>query len=110
MTQPTVGGIGRDPTTGKDLSRLWWGLFWSQTFEIYNNTMRSVAQSENVYLIDLARLMPKDTKYYWDPMHYTDAGATRVAQLVTMQLLPYLGRNFPSFNNGNCEIVSSNPG
>jgi hypothetical protein len=110
ITQPTVGGIGRDPTTGKDLSRLWWGLFWSQTFEIYNDTMRSVAQSENVYLIDLARSMSKDTKYYWDPMHYTDAGATRVAQLVTMRLLPYLGRNFPSLNKGNCEIVSSNPG
>ena len=108
MTQPTVGGIGRDPTTGKDLSRLWWGLFWAQAFEIYNDTMRYVAQSENVYLIDLAHLMPKDTKYYWDPMHYTDAGAQTVAQLVTARVLPYLGRNFPSFNKGTCEIVSSN--
>jgi hypothetical protein len=89
---------------------LWWGFFWSQTFEIYNNTMGSVAQSENVYLIDLARLMSKDTKYYSDPMHYTDFGAERVAQLLTMRLLPYLSRNFPSFNKGNCEIVSSNPG
>ena len=71
--------------------------------------MRSVAQSENVYLIDLERSMSKDTKYYWDPMHYTDAGAERVAQLVTMRLLTYLGRKFPSFNKGNCEIVPSNP-
>ncbi len=109
MTQPTVGGIGRDPTTGKDLSLLWWGLFWAQTFEIYNNTMRYVVQSENVYLIDLAHLMPRDTKYYFDPMHYTDVGAKKVAQLVAMGLLPYLGRNFPSFNKGTCEIVSSNP-
>jgi GDSL-like lipase/acylhydrolase family protein len=109
MTQPTVGGIGRDPTTGKDLSRLWWGLFWAQAFELYNNTMRYVAQSENVYLIDLAHLMPKDTKYYWDPMHYTDAGAKRLAQLVAVQLLPYLRQSFPSFNKGTCDIVSSNP-
>jgi hypothetical protein len=70
--------------------------------------MRYVAQSENVYLIDLADLMPKDTKYYWDPMHYTDAGAQTVAQLVTARVLPYLGRNFPFFNKGTCEIVSSN--
>jgi hypothetical protein len=110
MTQPTVGGIGRDPTTGKDLSRLWWGLFWDQTFEIYNNTMRYVAQTEDVYLIDLAHLMPKDTKYYWDPMHYTDAGAERFAQLVTMRLLPFLGRNFASFDKGTCQIAASNPG
>jgi GDSL-like lipase/acylhydrolase family protein len=109
ITQPTVGGIGRDPTTGKDLSRLWWGLFWSQTFEMYNDTMRSVARSENVYLIDLARFMPKNTKYYWDPMHYTDAGSDKVAQVVTTRLLPYLGQNFPPFNKGNCEILSSNP-
>lgn len=110
LTQPTVGGTGRDPTTGKELSRLWYGLVWAQAFEIYNETMRHVAQSENAHLIDLAHLMPRDTKYYFDPMHYTDIGAKKVAQLVATGLLPYLGRNFPSFNKGTCGIGSSNPG
>jgi lysophospholipase L1-like esterase len=110
MTQPTIGGAGRDPTTGMDLSRLWYGQSFQQSFEIYNETMRQVAQSENVYLIDLEHEMPKDTKYYLDPIHFSDAGATKVGDLVTTGLLPYLGEKFPSFNKGSCQIPSGNPG
>jgi hypothetical protein len=109
MTQPTVGGPGRDPSTGKELSRLQNGLFAYQSLEIYNDTMRHVAKSENVQLIDLTRVMPKDTKYYTDLFHYTDAGAMKVAQLATMGLLPYLERKFPSYSKGTCEIFSANP-
>jgi lysophospholipase L1-like esterase len=108
MTQPTVAGIARDPTTGKDLSRLEEGLFWDRSFEIFNETMRRVAQSEDVQLIDLARTMPKDTKYYWDRIHYTDAGATKMAQLAAATLLPYLEREFPSYSKGNCQVTSTN--
>lgn len=110
MTQPTLGGVGRDPTTGKELSHLSYGQFFRQSFEIYNDTMRHVAQSDNVHLIDLARSMPKDKKYYVDPIHYTDAGSEKVAQLVATELLPYLERTFPSFNKGTCQSASANPG
>jgi hypothetical protein len=110
VTQPAVAGIGRDPTTGIEFSRLRYGEFFQRSFEIYNDTMRHLAQSENVYLIDLGRAMPKDTKYYIDNMHYTDVGAKKVAELVGAGLLPYLARKFPSFNKGTCQIGSSNAG
>jgi lysophospholipase L1-like esterase len=110
MTQPTLGGIGRDPTTGDDLSRLWYGLFFQRSFEIYNDTMRQVAQSENVYLVDLERSLPKDTKYYYDNVHFTDAGAEKVAELAAARLLPYLTQRFPSFDKGACQTGSVNPG
>jgi hypothetical protein len=110
MTQPTLGGTGRDPTTGMELSRLWYGQFYQQSFEIYNDTMRHVAQSANVRLIDLEHSMPKDTKYYIDNVHYTDAGAKKVAELAALGLLPYLGREFASFNKGTCQIGPANPG
>jgi hypothetical protein len=109
MTQPTVGGLGRDPTTGKDLSRLWYGNFWFQLFEIYNDTLRRVANAADVQLIDLARLMPKDTEFYYDPMHYTDAGARKVAELTARQLVPYLGWRFPSFKKDSCQFAAANP-
>jgi GDSL-like Lipase/Acylhydrolase family len=109
LTQPTLGGIGRDPTTGKDLARLGHGLVLYQALEIYNQTMRHIAQSEDVYLIDLANLMPKDTKYYFDTMHYTDAGAKEVAQLISKELLPSLQQWFPLFNNRTCHLVSAKP-
>jgi GDSL-like Lipase/Acylhydrolase family len=110
VTQPTVAEIARDPTTGKDLSRLANGLYWYRALGIYNDTMRQVAQSENLRLIDLAHTMPRDTKYYYYPIHYTDAGSKKVAQLVAMGLLPYLGQKFPSFSKGICQNVTANPG
>ena len=102
MTQPTPCGFAKDPTTGKNLSRLPECLFRYQLYEIYNDTLRYVAQSEGVLLIDLSRTMPKDTKYYWDYMHYTDAGEEEVTKVVTRALLPYIARNFPLYLKVDC--------
>jgi hypothetical protein len=103
MTQPTPCGFAKDPTTGKDLSRLPECLFRYQLYEIYNDTLRYVAQSEGVLLIDLSRTMPKDTKYYWDYMHYTDAGEEELTKVVTRELLPYIARNFPLYLKVDCQ-------
>lgn len=107
MTQPTVSGIARDPTTGKDLSRLQYGLYTYQRMEVFNDTMREVSHGENVHLVDLARTMTKDTKYYWDPIHYTDAGAEEVARLTATALIPYLDRTFPSYSNHHCKGLAA---
>jgi hypothetical protein len=104
MTQPTLAGTGPDPTTGKDLSRLLHSRFLEQALEMFNDTMRQVALGENVYMIDLAHVMPKDSKYYFESFHYTDAGSQKIAELVSFGLLPYLERMFPSFNKGSCQI------
>jgi hypothetical protein len=65
--------------------------------------MRYVAQNEGVFLIDLSRTMPKDTKYYWDYMHYTDAGEEELTKVVTRELLPYIARNFPLYLKVDCQ-------
>jgi hypothetical protein len=109
MTQPTIGGTGQDPTTGKALSHLWYGEFFNKLLTTYNDTMRQVAMSDHVHLIDLDRLLPKDTKYYWDPVHHTDAGVEKIAQLVTPGFLPILQREFPSFSRGTCKIDPAHP-
>ena len=103
MTQPTPCGFAKDPTTGKNLSRLPECLFRYQLYEIYNDTLRYVAQSEGVLLIDLSRTMPKDTKYYWDYMHYTDAGEEELTKVVTRELLSYIARNFPLYLKVDCQ-------
>jgi len=107
MTQPTPCGFAKDPTTGKDLSRLPECLFRYQLYEIYNDTLRYIAQSEGVFLIDLSRTMPKDTKYYWDYVHYTDAGAEEVTKVVTTALLPYIARNFLSYLKVDCQEMAT---
>jgi hypothetical protein len=38
--------------------------------------------------------MPKDSRYYYDLMHYTNAGAQLMAELIYRQLSPFLVKNF----------------
>jgi hypothetical protein len=110
VTQPTVAGLARDPTTGKDLSRLQNGLLWYESLNSFNDTTRKVAQNEHVFLVDLERSMPKDTKYYWDFIHFTDTGAAKVGQLIAAAILPYLAQEFPMYSDGTCDIDAVHPG
>jgi len=55
-----------------------------------------VAAREGVLLIDLAREMPRNSAYYYDYLHYTEAGAAEVAGLVDRRLAPFLAARYPS--------------
>jgi lysophospholipase L1-like esterase len=107
MTQPTPFGDAKDPATGKDLSRVEHGLFRHARLELYNDTLRRLARDEKVDLIDLERHLSKDTRYYWDYVHYTDAGAQKVADIVADRLLPVAAKNFKTEGNGACRLQSS---
>ncbi len=94
VTQPALFGDGPDPSTGRDLGRLSTGetsasLEWA-ILELYNETTRSVARARGVFLIDLARELPKDSAYFYDWAHFSDAGAERVGAIVGRQLIPHL--------------------
>ncbi len=99
MTQPTLFGLALDPETGVDLARMAVGelngdVQW-QILELYNSTTREVAREQGVPLIDLAQQLPKDSRYYYDYYHFTNAGAAQVADLVERELTPILTRAFP---------------
>jgi lysophospholipase L1-like esterase len=99
LTQPTLFGPARDPETGVDLARMAVGelngdVQW-QILELYNSTTREVAREQDVPLVDLAQQLPKDSRYYYDYYHFTNAGAAQVAVLVERELTPILARAFP---------------
>jgi lysophospholipase L1-like esterase len=99
LTQPTLFGPARDPETGVDLARMAVGQLngdvqW-QILELYNSTTREVAREQDVPLVDLAQQLPKDSRYYYDYYHFTNAGAAQVAVLVERELTPILARAFP---------------
>lgn len=101
MTQPALFGPAKDPQTGVDLSRVAVGELngagqW-QILELYNSMTREVASNFGVPLIDLARHMPKDSQYYYDYYHFSNAGAVQVADIVEHELSPILSREFPEF-------------
>ena len=79
ITQPALHGGGIDDITGVDLSRIKAGntdgtASWN-ILEMYNEITRRVGQRENILVIDLARELPKSSKYFYDLFHFTNEGS-----------------------------------
>lgn len=54
--------------------------------EAYNNVTREVCRARHLFCIDLARLLPAEAQYYMDDMHFNEAGAAKVAEIVAAGL------------------------
>jgi len=61
--------------------------------EHYNNTLRSIAITYNLPLIDLEKEVPKSLIYFRDEVHYQDTTFSIVAPFVAHKLLEYLTPN-----------------
>jgi len=100
MTQPALYGNCLDDVTGVDLSRIKIreginsGFYWD-ILDVLNGVTRKVAREEQAALVDLAREIPKSSKYYYDLVHYDNVGAEKVASAIYQNLLPRLAREFP---------------
>ena len=97
LTQPELAGDAVDPETGLDLGtmaehddrngRAEWRLL-----EMYNDVTRRVAARDGVFLIDLAHRLPRDSRYFYDFVHYGNEGARAVGLIVAAELAPHLAR------------------
>jgi lysophospholipase L1-like esterase len=105
LTQPNLFGYGRDPLTGANLGTfpadekdtgINGQLIW-EMLEKYNDVTRRLCTERGLPMIDLARLMPKDSRYFYDMSHFTNSGAEEVASLVEAPLAAVLKRRFPQF-------------
>lgn len=94
VTQPALYADTIDASTGVNLATVKVGdksgLLCHKLLETYNETMRKVAAEKKVLFIDLAQQLPHDSKYYYDYIHYTDAGNKKIAEIMNAQLKEYL--------------------
>jgi hypothetical protein len=102
LTQPVLYGEGVDEASGVDLGHRFVaqdmdGATAWQVLELYNGVTRAVGRERGVLVIDLAREMPKNSAYYYDLMHYTNAGAARMADIISAHLTPFLAKKFPAY-------------
>ena len=101
ITQPALYGGGIDDVTGIDLGRIKkdntdgkasWDLL-----ELYNEVTRRVGQKENVLVVDLARELPKSSWHFYDFLHFTNEGSTKVGDIVYSNLSHYLKRKYREY-------------
>jgi hypothetical protein len=95
VTQPDQFGFGRDPVTGADLAAFPVdstvnGLLLWEMLERYNDVVRGICAERGLPMVDLARLMPKNSLYFYDMSHFTNAGAEEVAGLLAPPMIRIL--------------------
>ena len=95
-TQPALYGNVVDDITGVNLGNIRAttnldGLTAWEAMESYNDVTRKICQDKNILLIDVAKELPKSSKYYYDLVHYTDAGAEKVAAIMFANLQTLFG-------------------
>jgi lysophospholipase L1-like esterase len=66
-----------------------------RAMEVFNDTMRAVAVEQHVMLVDLARMLPKSRDYFYDDVHFNEAGSDAagqaLAQVIDATVTPNLG-------------------
>jgi hypothetical protein len=115
VSQPLLVGSGTDPTSGRDLARIAvefrgqtiQGVHYRGLLGLYNDATRDVALATGVPFIDLATLMPKDSALYYDRAHHNNAGAARLAEIMSVELCPILAVDFARFAILPCDDVES---
>ena len=114
LTQPVLYGEGAAEAGGVDLGHRFVaqdmdGATAWQVLELYNGVTREVGRERGVLVIDLAREMPKNSAYYFDLMHYTNAGAARLADIIAAHLGPVLAQKFPAYYQGRATPTPAAP-
>jgi len=57
--------------------------------KMFNDVLRDVCRRRKIYCIDLAARVPKERRYFFDAMHYSEAGARLVSDVVTAGIIDY---------------------
>ena len=104
ITQPALFGPAIDDVTGVDLATITTefdetlsGAHAWASLERFNDAMRDVARQRSVALVDLAHLMPKSSRYYYDFFHFSKSGAAKVADIVAGEMCPILAEKTPEY-------------
>jgi len=85
MTQATTWNSEVDPTASEwhwmrlRQSGVYREDLMNAALESYNDVMRDLAATEDVELVDLAATMPKSLEFFYDDVHFNDAGARAAA-------------------------------
>jgi hypothetical protein len=107
ITHPVLLGASLDDVTGVDLARIKLSektngkMDW-EVLETYNDVTRRVGREGNVPVVDLAREMPKSSRFFYDFFHMTNEGTEKAAEIISKDLCPTLAKEFPQYTERPC--------
>ena len=64
---------------------------FKEIYDSFNQLIRDTATEHEILLIDLDRRIPKDRKYIYDLIHFSDSGSELAATVITEELLKVVG-------------------
>lgn len=91
ITQPCLLKPGLDPETGINTGTYPFaegsGLKYYSILNQYNETTKTICKNANLHCIDAAKLIPSSSEYYYDYFHYTNAGAMKLGNIISTEIL-----------------------
>jgi lysophospholipase L1-like esterase len=101
ITQPCILGNIIDDVTGYNLANFPYRkvngkLYWSE-LQLYNTEAMKICNDEKVMVMDLATLLPKSSRYFYDLLHFNNAGCKKISELLSPRLEQYLREKFPGY-------------
>jgi len=92
MTQPNRLSGNLDPGTWKEVKVMeGMGIKFAEFEELhglFNRAIRDVGGANNVLVIDLARDIPAEPQYVYDPVHLTEKASKLAARIISRELEP----------------------
>jgi hypothetical protein len=98
ITQPSLYGNFRDDITGLNFEK---SVYKWEILELYNTVLRKCCEAENVFLVDIAKDLPKSSRYFYDWVHYTNEGSQKFGEILFSKVTPYLATQFRQFRRNN---------
>jgi lysophospholipase L1-like esterase len=59
----------------------------------YNEALLTYCSAQGIYSIDLANKLPKEITYYYDPIHFTNAGSEAIASILYPEISTLINSN-----------------
>jgi hypothetical protein len=92
MTQPNRLAGNLDPKTWKEVKVMEkMGLSFTEFEELhalFNQAIREVGAANQILVVDLAREIPSESEYVYDPVHLTERASKLAAQVISRELAP----------------------
>jgi lysophospholipase L1-like esterase len=84
----TAGGVGkRDDWCTKEIYYSPGAL--AQGMKMFNDVLLDVCHQRKIFCIDLAARVPKERRYFFDEMHFSEAGARLVSDIVAASIIDH---------------------